>query len=814
MNDVLASHRKTREASLRGHIRDLFSAKRMAQIGLTPRKPQTLAAEHYAVAMDLDQPAPHTNGESARHFPAVGMIEAGTGTGKTLAYLVAAVDYIKRTGERVVISTYTRALQRQILSGNDLEHAIRLVGADGVTVAPRMGMANFVCAPAVFRYGARLREEMHGNEPFDLRDWIRFERWVESWSGRADADPMDTTFAAWRDSHDGEMPSVKGSPIPESEFACSSDGDPGDLHWFLAHAELARQADIIVTNHASVLMDARLRSMDRKDEGHDLFGAFRVLILDEAERIIDASRSMLQHRLRFAAIAAKVNRSAGKARVSHRQMEAALTFDRVIAEIGALIGWIDITPERLAGELPDAYDLMVRAARAMVDTGLAKVLCKHDVNAAPGVITVLSALLGDGCLAQVLTPKAVRVRSEKEAPEIQDSVYLSFSPVRRLPSVAVDPIDATWMTGLLFSANPEVRPLLARTIVLTSASLSNLAAREPEDDEDVRRIASTLPSYGMWRVKGRALVGLIRSVTPSRNYGRMSFVLPDPRVQRALIQVPGPYGIRMERSDEWVQYLNAAIATIYADEGRRALVLTPSYDDIEALLRLRGVDLDSISGSLVVDGVLFHMRGESASTIKSRVECDGSIRVVVSAGMWEGVNLVLRHQGGERAWMSDLVIGRLPGTPMPTDLVERRVRHLMRHGYDDEAAARGMVYLEASGSALRRLLQGIGRAIRGPNDDVRVWLLDPSMRMASDFSSGKDGEFQASDIAQAIADRAIRSGSGLRRRDFVELESVLPLVHSRSFVKNHWFRAVPVRFRHRFRDARYFVRGARGPEVV
>jgi len=67
------------------------------------------------------------------------LVEAGTGTGKTLAYLVPALE----SGQRVVVSTGTRALQDQIVR-HDLPLLRQIVARPFVAVALK-GVANYVC---------------------------------------------------------------------------------------------------------------------------------------------------------------------------------------------------------------------------------------------------------------------------------------------------------------------------------------------------------------------------------------------------------------------------------------------------------------------------------------------------------------------------------------------------------------------------------------------------------------------------------------------------------------------------------------------
>jgi ABC-type transport system involved in cytochrome bd biosynthesis fused ATPase/permease subunit len=104
-----------------------------------PEKPKTLQPKEHTTPLNIEELAAilEPGGEFARHFPefehrsqqvqvlkAVGqtisngnhlMVEAGTGVGKSLAYLIPAAFWAKQNGERVVISTNTIALQDQLV---------------------------------------------------------------------------------------------------------------------------------------------------------------------------------------------------------------------------------------------------------------------------------------------------------------------------------------------------------------------------------------------------------------------------------------------------------------------------------------------------------------------------------------------------------------------------------------------------------------------------------------------------------------------------------------------------------------------------
>ena len=95
--------------------------------------------------------------------------EAGTGTGKTFAYLVPAL----LSGQRVIISTGTRALQDQLYH-RDLPRVRAALGVD-ISIALLKGRANYLC---------RYRMEQAKGERFPSRDDAAVFQRVVAWSGR------------------------------------------------------------------------------------------------------------------------------------------------------------------------------------------------------------------------------------------------------------------------------------------------------------------------------------------------------------------------------------------------------------------------------------------------------------------------------------------------------------------------------------------------------------------------------------------------------------------------------------------------------
>ncbi|MBX3223564.1 MAG: ATP-dependent DNA helicase [Labilithrix sp.] len=121
-------------------------------------------------------------------------VEAGTGTGKTFAYLVPAV----LSGRKVVISTATHALQEQIFE-KDLPFVREVLAEHGVEVRAALmkGLPNYLCK-------RRFAERMRSGEPVG-RELAMIERWaLETRTGdRAELETLGEDAAGWRDVQSG-----------------------------------------------------------------------------------------------------------------------------------------------------------------------------------------------------------------------------------------------------------------------------------------------------------------------------------------------------------------------------------------------------------------------------------------------------------------------------------------------------------------------------------------------------------------------------------------------------------------------------------
>ena len=202
------------------------------------------------------------------------MIEAGTGTGKSIAYLVPAALWAVSNGQRVTVSTNTINLQEQLLQ-KDIPLVRQIVGEE-LQAALMKGRGNYLCP----RRLATLRRRKPANLD-ELRTLAKILVWLEN---GASGDRGGINLRA------GEWPvwtRLSAQDEDCSAFRCSSEME-GVCPYYKARKK-AETAHILITNHALLIADARIDNRALPDYHH--------LVVDEAHQLEDAITDGLSRRI-------------------------------------------------------------------------------------------------------------------------------------------------------------------------------------------------------------------------------------------------------------------------------------------------------------------------------------------------------------------------------------------------------------------------------------------------------------------------------------------------------------------------------------
>jgi ATP-dependent DNA helicase DinG len=203
------------------------------------------------------------------------LAEAGTGTGKSLAYLIPALD----SGCRVVVSTATKALQQQLLT-NDIPTAAAVLGRE-VEVAVLKGRQNYLC-----------RQALHG---FELLGGQLFPRAEDAAAFDAIRDWIDSTETGDRAELEVEPPDAVWSEIAVGADRCLGRRCVFSSLCFSESArERASHAELIIVNHALYFADLGLRS---RTDAPAVLPEHDAVVFDEAHRLEECAAAWLGGRI-------------------------------------------------------------------------------------------------------------------------------------------------------------------------------------------------------------------------------------------------------------------------------------------------------------------------------------------------------------------------------------------------------------------------------------------------------------------------------------------------------------------------------------
>jgi ATP-dependent DNA helicase DinG len=208
------------------------------------------------------------------------LLEAGTGVGKSFAYLVPALAWARANGERTVVSTNTINLQEQLV-GKDLPLLARALGNDEhqPTFALLKGWRNYLCRQRLETAAASQHTLLEGDK---LDELLNLTAWA--------ANTADGTLA--------DLPTPPSGDVWD-EVAAEADLCPRlrckhfDNCFVFQARRRAAQADIVVVNHHLLSADLAVRQASDNWESAAVLPAYKRLILDEAHHIEDVAAGHL-----------------------------------------------------------------------------------------------------------------------------------------------------------------------------------------------------------------------------------------------------------------------------------------------------------------------------------------------------------------------------------------------------------------------------------------------------------------------------------------------------------------------------------------
>ena len=607
------------------------------------------------------------------------IVEAGTGVGKSLAYLVPAALHAMRQRTRVIVSTNTINLQEQLVK-KDLGIVAGILQelvpeAKTLKSSQLKGRANYLC----FR---RWSHAVATAQP-DQREASLLGKLLVWLQDTVDGDRSE--LALGRDRGLFTRFSAQGAAgCPAQDGPC-----------FLRRARTqAATSDVVVINHAMLMSDIAM--------GGGLLPDHDVLIIDEAHHLQDAATRHLGISVRQNQFSADLANALGDngaiaaysraLQVASRDSAALNPVPQMMAEamaatdrasglaaecFTAVAGFAEFISRHTMGndvrltevvrELPEwipvvetGQNLVTALAEAAV--GMTRLLARKDTADSPDMAEDATVLNLSAALESV-TEAHEGLRQALVEPELGFVYWLSVIGGGRAVEVHGAPLDV----------GPILRErLFARdaSVILTGATLSHEGSFE--------RITSS--------------IGL-------DDTGELSLGSPFDYRQAALIAVPED--IAEPGGTGYAQDTAAAIGAVAMGVRGRTLALFTSNSALENARRALAESLSSLGIKVIGQG-----HDGSPQRIMQALAAETDIVALGVSSLWEGADL----QG---AGLDALVMARLP-FPVPSDPVFSARSELFEDGFGEYAVP----------EAVLRFRQGFGRLIRSKTDRGIFVILD------------------------------------------------------------------------------------------
>ncbi|WP_114594827.1 ATP-dependent DNA helicase [Euzebya pacifica] len=594
------------------------------------------------------------------------LVEAPTGTGKSLAYLVPAAEQARATGAPVVVVTATKALQQQVLDADspllarlwpDLE--IRLM----------KGRGNYACLSRVQAIADGTEETLF-DEVVDPHVWGELLSWTDTTDtgDRADA-PDGVTNAMWSKVSVGPKECVGAK---NCQFAQQCFAEKAGI--------AARDADIVVTNSHLYLLDAAIGGSDETDDsdGKDslpwspILPPHRDVIVDEAHKLAETASRVFGVEIRHGR--GKTIKGVCKGLVKDEQLDGVVAADdRLLAELLSFTetGPVDPSVGNLNIALDD-YLLAVRSVAKKVSGIVVAVTQPKDAEKKKRALNVLGGAIED--LAAVL-------RAGED--EDNDDVVWVEGDGRRKPVLKMAPVDV----GPLLDRYVFSR----RTVAMCSATMTvggdfNAAA------EELGLTAGTWDSVSVPSPFDHANNGLLyipmgRNKPLTRADGT---VLP---AVEALVPGPNATDFRDRANDLTLRMIEAA-------EGRALLLFTSwkALNDTTEWLR------DRVPYTVLAQG------DKPTGRLLAEFMADEQSVLCMTATGWEGIS-------APGPSCSLVVIDRIPFPRRDDPLINAQRELATKNRRSD-------FHSVDVPKAARMLAQGVGRLIRTVSDTGVVAVLD------------------------------------------------------------------------------------------
>ncbi|OMC36454.1 ATP-dependent helicase [Mycobacterium sp. GA-1841] len=594
-------------------------------------------------------------------------VQAGTGTGKSLAYLVPSIARALQTEQPVVVSTATIALQRQLVD-RDLPRLVNSL-ADALprkpTFALLKGRGNYLCLNKIHSGAAAEPSDTLPQDelfsPMAVSAMGRDVQRLTEWSSDTETGDRDELVPG--------VPDRSWSQVSVSARECIGVSRcPFGTDCFAERArEKAGAADVVVTNHALLAIDAL--------SDFSVLPEYELLVVDEAHELADRVTGVATGELSPTSMA-----------VAHRRMarlvddELAQRFEATVATLSSLLhevdaGRIDVLDDELGTYLTALRDA-ANAARTAIDT------TPSDPQAASARTEAVTAL--------------------SDVSDTATRILTSFVPP--IP----DRLDVVWVEQPDPPAAGNTPRAGARTVMrVAPMSVSGLLRTRLFANTTAVLTSATLTLGGNFDAMARnwGLGGYDDDESAKPGWRGLDVGSPFDHAKSAILYVakhlppPGRDGTDTRTLDEIEGLITAA--------GGRTLGL---FSSMRAARAAAEVMRTRLSTPVLCQGE------DTTSALVQQFSDDPETSLFGTLSLWQGVDV-------PGPSLSLVLIDRIP-FPRPDDpLLTARQRAISAHG------GNGFMSVAANHAALL-LAQGTGRLLRHTDDRGVIAVLDSRLATA------------------------------------------------------------------------------------
>ena len=627
----------------------------------------------------------------------VGLLEAGTGVGKSLGYLVPALRWSHRNGERTIVSTATINLQEQLV-GKDLPFLKRALDDQPVRFALLKGWRNYVCLLRL----AQARGA--GQSLFD----------------GSLADELET-IAAWAErTADGSIADLPSPPRPEVWDEVSAEGDLcqrlkcpafGDCFVFKAR-KAAAEADVIVVNHHLLMADLAVRRASDNWDDAAVLPAFTRLVVDEGHHLEDAAGSHLGASVSKRALARLFNRLDRRGKgllpalvaklVTRHDLLSVASLDLVTARLSPAVQAARDETDRLFGLLERVLDEAGEATHRLTDRFATHPIWAQGLTASLDQLLREFALIADG-----LRLVQDRLETEREKADALAPVLGEVRGVVRRLEAAGDALRRALVPASdqaphvrWLEVRGKERNILAHAVPLELSGVLR--------DDLFGRLKTTIVTSATltaddgfgFLVRRLGLGAEQEGPEPSTGLFASPFDYPRQALLVVPSDVPAP---NVDASGHFEAVLRILRDLVTASDGGVFALFTSHRDVRQAAAEWRAAGLDT-RWPLLVHGEA------SRDQLLARFRNLGSAVLVGTASFWEGVDVPGQALRG-------LLLAKLPFR-VPSEPVTAAQCEAIEARGGDSFAEYSLPF------AALRLKQGFGRLIRSSEDRGVVVIAD------------------------------------------------------------------------------------------